>query len=201
MINAHIEAIYPWAIPTSAQTADLLELATGAIRRFLDGSHVSMPPQLIVLSRRNADEAPQCMVFACGCGFNEPHEKRMFLRIVAQNLAAARRVPMAVALASEMWLSPDTENVQPRDHPERQEVLGVMLQPLSGKGIRVHIPVQRDRKERMLAGGAESRNGEDEAVTSPLLDAFLVMFAEEGLAACRRQRQGQRATEGAESAN
>lgn len=107
--------------------SELNELARGQIewieRCLATGDHDNWTPHVTVRVRTWEGE-DHLQMYSLLTGFNTDAEKRSALLRVGATVYESRTVPVAAVLSSEAWLAPQTErHVQPKDHPDRREVI------------------------------------------------------------------------------
>lgn len=159
-------------------TPDAFAIALAAARqgaeRELAGKPESMAPMLIVhsITLEGKQEVTLCALFV---PFNEHADKRNALADLGARFYQEQKCPQAVFLCTEAWLAQNPPpGVQPRDCPDRREVILVFGMSFGGK-LRaiISIPVRRDGENRLVRDGEVVQVMEGQPV---LLNAFYAGF-------------------------
>lgn len=112
--------------------------------------------------------------------FNEDKEKRDSLYSIGRRLYPQRKMPIAVFLISEAWMSPKSVGVQPGEHPERSEVIVIFGRSMvPERSVLVCTPVERRADNTIVTKGDPQINYHGQ---SPLLMEFYRGFFSEPLA-------------------
>lgn len=151
-----------------------LATARGWAELELAGKPESMAPTLTVhsITLEAKQEVTLCSLFV---PFNEHAEKRQALADLGAKFYQDQKFPQAVFLCTEAWLAQNPPpGLQPRDCPDRREVLLVFGMSFGGKSKAVvSIPVRRDGENRMLRDGEATETREGQSV---ILNAFYAGF-------------------------
>lgn len=153
----------------------LLELcrrhAEAARSALLGGKQASLCPMLLVVSRRPGSEDDIAELICVAGGFNTEEEKVDVMRLAGRRAYEARTVPVAAVLASEAWVAAQKvgePRCQPKDHPQRREVVVVAGTVLGHRHNAVgRMPVTRNGRGGIVLGALDGF--QTAGVTLPLL--------------------------------
>lgn len=171
----------PSAVEISDKLFDeLTELAVDMAEECCLGRH-SVPPAVIVYHRQivenNALSDIEATYVVIDEDFNDPDRKRDIMRTVGKQFYETKKVPAAVFMLSEAWMSKNKDpNTIPSQDPNRQEAIAIVGRTI-GRECKsmVMIPVSRDKEDRMIRNG-ENDSVKDCRIDMPLLDQFFIGF-------------------------
>jgi len=135
---------------------DLMKLHMAWVSKCLaDGTHRSWTPSLAALVKESPADEGELWLHVLDVPFNEHDEKHRALRTVGRQLYEQRRIPVALVLSSECWLSKQrgglkAPHCEPRHDPARQE--GIMIQGLTmgnRHSAMAFAPVESDAEHHM----------------------------------------------------
>lgn len=158
---------------TGDEFTRLLGVVRESALRELASKPEHVTPMLFVQSVMLGAE-PELTLCSLCVPFNEGFEKRSALSGIGRKFYEEGKLPLAVFLCSEAWFAPSRPGVQPRDCPDRREVILVFGLSLGRRfSAIISIPVRRDEANRMVPDGdaIESLDGKP-----TLLDAFYAGF-------------------------
>jgi hypothetical protein len=132
-------------------------------------------PQLVVLTRRDADGPLFTTMISLAVPFNEDSEKRPLLRTLGESFCKDMVFPLAAILSAEAWAAPPARDsrgvsVEPRHNPTRKEVLMVLGAGLGGANSYVQAEIRRDANNHILP--LQFPTVQPVKVRSALLDCF-----------------------------
>ena len=153
-------------------------------RCLADGTRQSWPPHLAALVKAAPDDAKgELFMHALALDFNEHDEKHAAMRMIGRSIYEAQKVPVAVVLSSECWLSRRRGGVlhgghcEPRHDPARQEGIQISGLALGRKHAAMTFAlIERDAKENMKI---DSFTPLVKPERLPLLESFFLGFFEE----------------------
>lgn len=171
-------------LATEGQLRELLDAQKEFAAGYLAGGADLMPPHLIVLAHEypRAPE-PSRLLYALHVPFNEDDEKRAVLARIANDLYSQRRVPIACSLLSEAWRAPLQKGVEPRDLPQRREVLIAAAVAIDRRAVCADALLTRNGVGHISIGPWHDWR----PVRFPLLDAFWLAYARAVTAAMARR--------------
>lgn len=116
--------------------------------------------------------------------FNTQQEKDTVLKTIADKHAKEKLCPVAVGFVAEAWLAhrssfgPEQPHVQPKDDPDRKEVIVIMVgrlrnEPIGMETLMGNYPVTRDEKGMMHLGELW---GPHAGAVSPLIRRFFSAY-------------------------
>jgi hypothetical protein len=155
-------------------------------------------PMLAVWTRREPGAPVALLLHALAVSFNEDNEKRPLLFALGKRMwAEDKTFPTAILLSSEAWAAPDHsgesgQHVQPRDSPERREVIVIHATSLDMTiQAMCMAPVTRDEGNQIVPGEFGEIIAswhEGQRVETRLLNHFVYGFFDE--TAKRMEGQG-----------
>lgn len=146
-----------------------------------DGAHQSWAPALAVKVKDSPDDEGGIMMCVLSVPFNEREEKHAVMRNMGRMVYQAEKIPVAVVLSSECWMStrrngPKTPHCEPRHDPARQEGIVVFGATMGIKHAAVAFAqVERDADGNMKVAPFEEISKSE---PSPLLQSFFLGFFE-----------------------
>lgn len=144
-----------------------------------DDPDTSWTPTLIVLNLSWPKLEREVHLYVLDVDFNEDEEKHALLYKIARTLYEAKKVPIAAFLTAEAWQSCRREGsprMQPRDDPNRQEIIMVAGLTLGRKLAAMNsLPIRRDHDNRIVPG--EFGDLQTQGVESRLLNELFTGFA------------------------
>jgi hypothetical protein len=141
---------------TTEQFQEFLEKFTQHVSSFLaDRQEKDYMPTLLIQTKQFPEMATQHTFVCFATDFNEGEQKRRLMMGMGCKIYEQHQIPVAIALASEAWMSQQSEDqwqrkMMPRDDPRRVEIIVVSAMTLdrSQKGMR-HARIQRDAQNHI----------------------------------------------------
>lgn len=153
---------------------------TEGLRALVDGQSKGITPQFTILTR-DMDGTEGMVIAMLAVDFNEDHEKQMVLTSLGKKMYDEQKFPLAVSLISEGWMAPQEKGVQPRDNPEKKEVVMAAIANADNSLSRMicHF-VKRDEQD-MMSLDAEHKPEDIKAIRMPILGYFWRGFLSKAL--------------------
>lgn len=141
--------------PSLDRLLELVRQQQDMVNHWLEDKPTSYLPHLLVLTKEGPD-AKECLeLYALAVEFSEEEEKFRTLQMIGREIHLRKTFPIAAVLSAEAWAasqSADAPHVQPRDHPERREVIVIFGRTLMGLAATCQAPITRDASDGMTLG-------------------------------------------------
>lgn len=170
---------------TAEQVAAMHAVLKGGCEHVIEAGTNGITPMLgIVVKDPLSDKPSENWMLAMATGFDSSLEKKRSMKVAAAMIFKAQRIPLALGMVSEAWMSRQVsekrEFLMPADDPEREEI-AMVATINTGPGLEPTVGMHSKRLIKRIDGnqiawGEEWDDLEGTQIEANLLRQFFVAY-------------------------